>query len=96
MSRDAPLDMRMDQNQELTAAALLNQTGTEDLARIFWEYGGEANSRRIARAIGRERETRPFLRTRQLAELIEKVSPPALRAVPQAMDFPGLQWPIRR
>jgi len=72
---DGPLDMRMDLEQELTAAALLRQTGADELAKIFWEYGGEVNSRRIARAIERERETRPLLRTRQLAELIEKVSP---------------------
>jgi 16S rRNA (cytosine1402-N4)-methyltransferase len=72
---DGPLDMRMDPGQELTAEALLNQTGAGELARIFWEYGGESNSRRIARAIEREREARPLRRTRQLAELIEKVSP---------------------
>jgi 16S rRNA (cytosine1402-N4)-methyltransferase len=72
---DGPLDMRMDPGQELTAAALLNQTGAEELANLFWEYGGESNSRRIARAIVRERQTRPWLRTRQLAELIEKISP---------------------
>jgi 16S rRNA (cytosine1402-N4)-methyltransferase len=72
---DGPLDMRMDPGQELTAEALLNHTGAGELARIFWEYGGESNSRRIARAIERERETRPLRQTRQLAELIEKVSP---------------------
>ena len=72
---DGPLDMRMDPEQELTAAALVNQTGAEELAKIFWEYGGEANARRIARAIARERESRPLERTRPLAELIEKVSP---------------------
>jgi len=72
---DGPLDMRMDPAQQLTAAALVNQTGAEELAKIFWEYGGEANARRIARAIARERETRPLERTRQLAELIERVSP---------------------
>jgi 16S rRNA (cytosine1402-N4)-methyltransferase len=72
---DGPLDMRMDPAQELTAAALLEQTGAEELAKIFWEYGGEANSRRIARAIERERQSRPLGRTRPLAELIEKVSP---------------------
>jgi 16S rRNA (cytosine1402-N4)-methyltransferase len=72
---DGPLDMRMDPEQELTAAALVNQTGAEELAKIFWEYGGEANARRIARAIARERETRPLERTRQLADLIERVSP---------------------
>jgi 16S rRNA (cytosine1402-N4)-methyltransferase len=72
---DGPLDMRMDQEKGMTAADLLNQTGAEDLARIFWEYGGEEHSRRMARAIERARETAPLQRTRQLAELIEKISP---------------------
>jgi 16S rRNA (cytosine1402-N4)-methyltransferase len=72
---DGPLDMRMDPGQELTAESLLNQEGVEELARIFWEYGGEAHSRRIARAVERARGAEPFRRTRQLAELIEKVSP---------------------
>ena len=89
---DGPLDMRMDPAQELTAAALLNQTGAEDLAKIFWEFGGEANSRRIARAIERERETRPLLRTRQLAELIERVSPRGGRRIhPATKVFQALR-----
>jgi 16S rRNA (cytosine1402-N4)-methyltransferase len=72
---DGPLDMRMDPAQELTAAALLARMGEEEMAALFWEQGGEANSRRIARAIGRGRQARPLERTRQLAELIERVSP---------------------
>ena len=76
---DGPLDMRMDTRQELTAAAVVNQAGPEELARIFWEYGGEAKARRIARAIARERERGPLQRTRQLAELIEQVSPRGAR-----------------
>jgi len=89
---DGPLDMRMDPEQELTAAALLNRSGTEELAKIFWEYGGEANSRRIARAIERERETRPLQRTRQLAELIERVSPRGGRRIhPATKVFQALR-----
>ncbi len=89
---DGPLDMRMDTGQELTAAGLLARSGAEDLARIFWEYGGESNSRRIARAIERERETGPLLRTRQLAELIEKVSPRGGRRIhPATKVFQALR-----
>jgi 16S rRNA (cytosine1402-N4)-methyltransferase len=72
---DGPLDMRMDQDQELTAATLVNETGVEELARIFWEFGGETNSRRMARAIERARQAGPLQRTRALAELMERVSP---------------------
>ena len=89
---DGPLDMRMDPEQELTAAALLNQTGAEELAKIFWEYGGEVNSRRIARTIERERQIRPLGRTRQLADLIEEVSPRGGRRIhPATKVFQALR-----
>jgi len=73
--QDGPLDMRMDRRQTQTAAALLNTERGEELARIFWELGGERDARRIARAIVKEREHRPWATTRQLAELIERLSP---------------------
>jgi 16S rRNA (cytosine1402-N4)-methyltransferase len=73
--RDGPLDMRMDRRQALTAASLVNGATPDDLARIFWELGGERDARRLARAIARERECRPFETTRQLAELIERLAP---------------------
>jgi len=73
--RDGPLDMRMDARQSLTAAELLNTAEPDDLARIFWELGGERNGRRFARAIAAEREHRPFVSTRQLAALIERLAP---------------------
>ena len=70
-----PLDMRMDTRQPMTAATLVNQADAEELARIFWELGGERDARRFARAIVRDREQRWFETTRQLAELIERLSP---------------------
>lgn len=72
---DGPLDMRMDASQALTAADLVNNAEVDELARIFWELGGEAHSRRFARAIAADREQRRFLTTRQLAELIERLAP---------------------
>ena len=72
---DGPLDMRMDTRQTLTAARLVNETSADELARIFWEFGGERESRRFARAIVKDREQQPFETTRQLAELIERLSP---------------------
>jgi len=71
---DGPLDMRMDTQQLLTAADLLNSSSAEELARIFWEFGGERESRRFAKAIICQREQQKFKTTRQLAELIEKIS----------------------
>lgn len=72
---EGPLDMRMDDRQTLTAAKLVNEAEPEELARIFWEYGGERDSRRFARAIALDRVQRRFATTRQLAELIERLSP---------------------
>ena len=73
--QDGPLDMRMDRRQGLTATRLLNEATAEELARIFWELGGEPEGRRFARAIVQERERRRFETTRQLAELIGRLAP---------------------
>jgi 16S rRNA (cytosine1402-N4)-methyltransferase len=73
--QDGPLDMRMDTRQALTAADLVNGASAEELAKIFWEFGDERESRRFAKAIGHDREQRKFETTRQLAELIERLSP---------------------
>src|ERR1041384_3202675 len=73
--QDGPLDMRMDRRQALTAAELVNTAAAEELARIFWELGGEREARRLARAIANAREDRPLRTTRQLADVIERVSP---------------------
>jgi len=69
--------MRMDQSQGMTAADLLNGATAEELARIFWQYGDERDSRRFAKAIELDRKTRRFETTKQLADLIERLSPRA-------------------
>jgi 16S rRNA (cytosine1402-N4)-methyltransferase len=72
---EGPLDMRMDDRQALTAATIVNEWDAVELARIFWEYGGETDSRRIARAIENDRQAKRFERTLELAGLIERISP---------------------
>jgi 16S rRNA (cytosine1402-N4)-methyltransferase len=72
---EGPLDMRMDTQQALTAAELVNTAPVEELARIFWELGGERDARRFARAIAHDREQRAFSTTRDLAGLIERLAP---------------------
>ena len=72
---DGPLDMRMDDRQPLTAAELVNTAGSEALAGMFWELGGERQARRFAKAIEMDREKRPFATTRQLSDLIERLAP---------------------
>ncbi len=73
--QEGPLDMRMDSRNTVTAEHLLNNVSAEELAKIFWEYGDERDSRRFAKAITHDRELRRFTTTRQLAELIERISP---------------------
>jgi 16S rRNA (cytosine1402-N4)-methyltransferase len=69
--RDGPLDMRMG-DEGPTAAELVNTAEQAELARIFFVYGEERQSRRIAGAIARRRAEQPFTRTLELAEFIEK------------------------
>jgi len=73
--QDGPLDMRMDRRQALTAAQLVDEAGAEELMRLFRDLGEEPEARRLARAIESERRLRQFETTRQLAELIERISP---------------------
>ncbi len=73
--QDGPLDMRMDDRMPVTAADLVNSEGAETLANIFWEYGDERDSRRFAKAIVNDRAVRKFDTTKQLADLIERLSP---------------------
>ena len=68
-SADGPLDMRLDQSQELTAADLINNASEQELADIFWRYGDETRSRQVAWRIVRERVRNPITRTSQLARL---------------------------
>jgi 16S rRNA (cytosine1402-N4)-methyltransferase len=90
--QDGPLDMRMDDRQALTAADLVNGESGETLAKIFWEYGGERESRRFARALVHDREERKFSTTRQLAELIERLAPRAgKKAHPATKVFQALR-----
>lgn len=71
---EGPLDMRMDADQSITAAHLVNELEEEELARIFREYGEEPASRKIARAIVEQRRLRKFRTTTELAELVANVT----------------------
>lgn len=69
--KDAPLDMRFDADAELTAYDVVNNYSQEDLARIFFEYGEERFSRRIARKIVEQRKIKSIHSTVELAELVK-------------------------
>ena len=71
-SSDAALDMRMDRTQTTTAADLVQQLDEAALADLFWRYGEEPASRRIARALVAERARAPITTTGRLAAVVER------------------------
>lgn len=78
-SKPAPLDMRMDTEQTLDARAVINNYSEEELAKIFFEYGEDKLSRKIARAVVREREKEEITTTNRLADIIERCYPAGYR-----------------
>lgn len=74
-SFDAPLDMRMDSTEELTAADILNQYQEDELSSIFKNYGEERYAKAIARQIVKIRSKSPFSSSKQLTDIIAKVIP---------------------
>jgi 16S rRNA (cytosine1402-N4)-methyltransferase len=78
-SYDAPLDMRMDPSQELTAADVVGEWDERRLARVLREYGEERYATRIARAIVAERERAPIVTTLELVEVVKAAMPAPAR-----------------
>jgi 16S rRNA (cytosine1402-N4)-methyltransferase len=85
---DAPLDMRMDPDQELTAGEIVNTWDERRISRLLREYGEERYAPQIARAIGRARRRSELTSTQQLVEAIKA-------AVPIPAQFAG-GHPARR
>ena len=78
-AQDAPLDMRMDPMQALTAAEVVNTYPVRVLARVLSQYGDEHFALRIAQAIERARRAAPLNSTAELAELVRAAIPAATR-----------------
>lgn len=76
---DAPLDMRMDQSQSLTARDVVNDWSYEQLVRIFFRYGEEKFAKSIARRIEKVRQQTPIETTGQLVDLIKEAIPAKAR-----------------
>ncbi len=76
---DAPLDMRMDRDNPLTAYEVVNEYSQEELVRIFYEYGEENWSKRIADFIVEKRTTSPIKTTGELVEIIKAAIPKKAR-----------------
>jgi 16S rRNA (cytosine1402-N4)-methyltransferase len=97
-AQDAPLDMRMDRTGGETASDLVNQLSEEELANLIFEYGEERGSRRIARAIIRERGRQPITTTRQLADTVVRALrvPGRWRIHPATRTFQALRIAVNR
>jgi 16S rRNA (cytosine1402-N4)-methyltransferase len=78
-SYDAPLDMRMDPDQDLDAREIVNEWDDRRLAQVFQRYGEERFARQIARAIVRRRERAPIETTNELVETIKAAVPAPAR-----------------
>ncbi|MDM5328043.1 16S rRNA (cytosine(1402)-N(4))-methyltransferase RsmH [Neobacillus sp. CF12] len=76
---DAPLDMRMDNDANISAYDVINHWSYEDLVRIFFRYGEEKFSKQIARKIEARRELKPIETTFELVELIKEGIPAPAR-----------------
>ena len=74
---DAPLDMRMNREDTLTADVVVNTWSQEELKRILYDYGEERYAPQIAAAICRRREAAPIKTTLELVDVIRSAMPPA-------------------
>lgn len=97
--QDAPLDMRMNTSTETTAKDLVNELPLDELARIFWEYGEERWSKRIAEFIVEHRENKPINTTGELVDIIKKAIPAKARREgphPAKRTFQALRIALNR
>lgn len=85
---DGPLDMRMDQTQELTAAHVVNTYDEEALAKVIKRYGEEPRARKVAQLIV---EHRPVTTTTELAEIVKKAYPRYTKTHPATRTFQALR-----
>jgi len=92
--QDGPLDMRFDPDQEITAADLVNESSREKLADILFYYGEERLARKIADAII---ANRPLVRTKDLAQIVEKVARnPKSKKHPATRTFQALRIAVNQ
>ena len=76
---DAPLDMRMNRDQYLTAFNVVNEYSVAKLEKILFEYGEERYGKKIAEKIAKVREKESIRTTGQLAKIVEECYPPSVR-----------------
>ena len=94
MMRNGPLDMRMDPQNDVTAATIVNNYTEEELTRLFRDLGEEPAARRIASLIVKARKSAPFHETLSLARAIEKVVGRHGRRHPATQVFQALRMEV--
>ncbi len=96
---DAPLDMRMDTRQSLTAADVVNTYSEDELIAIIKDYGEERFARNIARKIVHAREDRPLETTQELSEIVQSAIPMKVKAKgghPAKKTFQAIRIEVNR
>jgi 16S rRNA (cytosine1402-N4)-methyltransferase len=91
---DGPLDMRLDPTAGATAAEYVNDLSEAALADVFWEYGEERHSRRVARKIVERRKSKPFATTADLADVVRSCVPRSGGIDPATRVFQALRIAI--
>ena len=97
--QDAPLDMRMDQRQEMTAKDIVNGYSEEDLYRIIRDYGEDKFAKNIAKHIVQARQVKPVETTFELDEIIKAAIPMKFRATgghPAKKTFQAIRIELNR
>ncbi len=94
MMRNGPLDMRMDPQNVVTAASIVNNYTGEELTRLFRDLGEEPAARRIASLIVKERKSAPFEETLSLSRTIEKIVGRRGRRHPATQVFQALRMEV--
>ncbi len=93
---DGPLDMRMDQQGDLTAEKILNEYDERQLKQLFWEYGEIKNSAKLARRICETREEEKISTTAQFVALIEHLVPARIKNRFLAQVFQALRIEVNQ
>ena len=88
---DAPLDMRMDQGQKLTAAMWLSDASEQEIADVIYQNADERHSRKIAKAICKARQLKPISRTHQLADIVKSVVRQTGQSHPATRTFQAIR-----
>lgn len=97
--KDAPLDMRMNPDDPVSAYNIVNEYSRDELSRIIKEYGEERFANKIASLIVKRRETKPIETTFELAEIIKAAMPPAVKnsgSNPCKRTFQALRIEVNR